>query len=244
MIRTTTPVVILLILSGFLTGCHTTRKHESEQLSSTVLRASRLGVRCVSDSGRALKPLEVGSVVKSGERVETASVSQAYLVIGQKHENLRARGGLYDPMLFPYDLLLIYDNSAVEFNLRPNANGSQAGNEAPEVRLTLLSGAIQGNVKETPCNRTYEVAFPNGLAQMRDCIYRLDAEGNLMIFKGSADIFLNDKNKRTHTVIAWQKFEASSCNVAELDKPTGNEWTHNIWLPSEEFYVPWAAPPE
>jgi hypothetical protein len=86
-----------------------------------------------------------------------------------------------------------------------------------EFLLELRLGAILGSVRKLGAESKYEIAFPGGVAGMRDTVYGLSAKGELSVLKGRAYIALTD-GKPASVVAAEQQFDPATGLITKLPR--------------------------
>jgi hypothetical protein len=135
--------------------------------------------------------------------------------------------------------LLLGENTVVRMDAITSDPASGTKNRDEQIALFLVRGEIQGNVKKRAPGSVYEVKFTNGVVTMGEGTYRLDAAGKFSVLEGRGTISFVGRNI-TNTLSAAQMFDfktATVTNLAVADSPLAR---HDMWLPSDPIYVPWA----
>ena len=219
-------------------GCKSAKDDESH--ISTIMRV-RDGARYSSDNGTTWKPIKKGGFLEPGDAVQTARSSDVYISLGERVRPMPRVGSPFDPVVHPSNLLRLFSDSFIVINKVERITTPEPPGCANHIRFALRAGAVQGNVKSMPAGSVYEVVLTNGIARMQECIYRLDAGGNLAVLQGSAEIEFKGRNS-TNRVASGEAFDAISGQVEQMPPPRTANWTHDIWLPADPMYIPWAEP--
>jgi hypothetical protein len=228
----------IFLFAVFTSSCRSVPKQEKTSVPSTVMFLSG---DARSLKGDSIKPLNVGDIVEPGTVLQTAA-SGFYMVLSLGEEigppNRFGSGGIFDPEIHPANLLLLRTDSAVRLNEVTREISPKGKSVRDEVQLKLAVGAILGNVKT---NSTYLIELTNGVFIMQPGTFWLDAAGNAKVFEGRGEIQLPSRGI-TNVLTAVQRFYVKTGQVDSSDKPWEENWRHNLWLPSDPMYVPWATP--
>jgi hypothetical protein len=195
--------------------------------------------RISSDKGETWRPLARGAVITDGAFVQTAQGSHAFITLD---EIVKDRlGAPYDPSKYPSTFLRL--NAATLLQIRqaqPTPLGDPA-NSLADLRLGLPIGSMLCNVPEKIDTPTLRVVVTNGIIDLTGGVYRISAGGEVGIYYGSAFLRMNDGS--TRRVAAGRKFRIATGTEEEWPR-TSPAVMHDLWLPHDEFYVPWSNPPK
>ena len=210
----------LVGITALLAGCAT--QPRPEPMAIVVLRIK--GEARVSIDGKTWQPLKRGDVLKNGALVLTASKSLVDISLGEMpHEPpaFNSTAPVYAPVGPKFKPVRIFENStlkigkAVKFT-HARWNHWSGENLEEVVRLDLNSGSILGLARSVSENPIYEVGFTNGVVTFsRDTLYIIEASGKVEVSKGTASIFLADKNS-TLTVTSRLQYDPASGNITEI----------------------------
>jgi hypothetical protein len=170
----------------------------SKQRSGKVVRIK--GDARYSTGNKIWQPLKVGTIIKSGNVVQTAPNSFVDIVINEE-ETAEAvvikpistvaasasassgggGGGVgYTP---DHDVVRVLDDAYLVFDsLTATENGTDT---VTETLLDLKKGSIFGSVKKQAAASRFEVKIPNGVAGIRGTTFLISASGNIACLIGS-----------------------------------------------------------
>lgn len=169
----------------------------AEKQGKAEVRAIR-GTAKYSTGGGQWMPLKVGTVLRSGSIVQTASASSVDLFLGQNGPVVRVTE---DTMMGFDKLSLNTEDSTIE------------------TQLDLKSGRILGNVKKLAGASRYEIKTPTGVAGIRGSEYDISANGTFTIVTGEGYIkYTPDFGNRSHVVKAGQTVTPTSVAPIEASR--------------------------
>ena len=125
-----------------------------------------LGQAQFSKAGGAFTPLGPGMVLRPGDLVQTASGSAVDLYLGEIVGTVR----LTESATLVVDKLMV----------------SGPGGSGFDVQLTLRGGELLGLAKPVPRDSRFEIKVSNGIAQIVQGRFRVDATGRVVVLEGKA----------------------------------------------------------
>ena len=125
-----------------------------------------LGQAQFSKAGGAFTPLGPGMVLRPGDLVQTATGSAVDLYLGEIPGTVR----LTESATLVVDKLMMNDSSGSGF----------------DVQLSLRGGELLGLAKPVPKDSRFEIKVSNGLAQIAQGRFRMDATGRVAVLEGKA----------------------------------------------------------
>jgi hypothetical protein len=217
-------------------------------LSATAADSVAKAVRIKGSVRYAMKdnvwhPLNEGDLVQPGALIQTATNSQADLVLFNKDAATRHHGfaestdfGISYPAPLPrafgesadhkpvvdQDFIRIYQNSAVAID---KLTVTQTGaDQIRETQLDVRTGRICGTVKKMGKGSKYEVKIPNGIAGIRGTIYSIGADGPVSVWTGSVTVAFNSSNGiATQPVAAGQQFDVKTGKSTSIPQSVMND---------------------
>jgi hypothetical protein len=195
-------------------------------------RVTRLhGMARYSTGNNVWLPVSVGTILKPGAVIQTASESSVDLVLSGEE------GGRPSPVVNvnPGNIKTFSPGSDSLQNvvrLRENTllaidklSWEQTGADTvTDTQLDLRAGTIFGNVKKSSAASRYEIKVPNGVAGIRGTLYSISANGVLTVYIGSVVVtYLNPKNPDetiTKVVSAGQQYDMTTDSYINI--PAGS----------------------
>lgn len=174
------------------------------------------------------QPVSVGTVLKPGSVIQTASESSVDILLSgeedlvaaplvtpaQQKLQQQAQGGrAFQPNLKPlHNVVRLREHTLLAID---RLTWEQTGADTvTETLLDLRAGTIFGSVKKSSAASRYEVKLPNGVAGIRGTIYSLSVSGVLTVYTGSVVVtFVNPDNPSeniTRVVNAGQSLDMNS----------------------------------
>lgn len=153
-----------------------------------------------STGNKIWQPLKVGTIIQSGNVVQTAADSFVDIVVSEEDSapavvvkpmskspssaSASSGGGGGNVGASPdYDVIRVLDDSYLVFDsLTATATGSDT---VTETLLDLKKGSIFGSVKKQAAASRFEVKIPNGVAGIRGTTFLISASGQIACFAGS-----------------------------------------------------------
>ena len=126
-----------------------------------------LGQAQLSKAGGAFIPLGPGMVVRPGDLVQTATDSAVDLYLGEIAGTVR----LTEYATLVVDKLMM---------------SGPSGDSGVDVQLSLRRGELLGLAKPVPHDSRFEIKVSNGLAQVLEGRFRIDAVGRVVVLEGKA----------------------------------------------------------
>ena len=171
-------------------------------------------------------PIKTGTLLKSGNLVQTAADSYVDVVLGESDLTPpRAVAGesiSYESKA-EQDMIRVRQDSVLAFDkLTVTDTGSD---EVTETQLDLRSGKIFGSVKKLSAGSHYEVKLPNGVAGVRGTTYSISADGVVQVLSGSMVIswIAADGTPMTQTVSAGYQFDTRTGLLTPIPENEHNE---------------------
>ena len=125
-----------------------------------------LGQAQFSKAGAAFMPLGPGMVLRPGDLVQTATGSAVDLHLGEVAGTVR----LTESATLVLDKLMMSGSSDSGF----------------DVQLSLRGGELLGLAKPVPRDSRFEIKVSNGIAQIIQGRFRVDATGRVVVLEGKA----------------------------------------------------------
>ena len=125
-----------------------------------------LGQAQFSKAGAAFMPLGPGMVLRPGDLVQTATGSAVDLHLGEVAGTVR----LTESTTLMVDKLMVSG---------PDGSGF-------DVQLALRGGELLGLAKPVPQDSRFEIKVSNGIAQIIQGRFRVDATGRVVVLEGKA----------------------------------------------------------
>ncbi len=193
------------------------------------------------DTGNKIwQPLKVGTIIRSGNVVQTAPNSFVDIVVNEDETAAAVSvkpisttssssssgggggggGGVAAP---DQDVIRILDDSYLVFDsLTATATGSDT---VTETLLDLKKGSIFGSVKKQAAASRFEVKIPNGVAGIRGTIFLIKSTGLVACLQGSvvAAYTAASGDVNTQPVGAGQEFDCSTGKGGAISSATANE---------------------
>jgi hypothetical protein len=217
-----------------------TTNQVDKPLSSTLMRLVG-SARHSMDNGATWEKAKIGDILKPGVLVQTAENARLYVLLGEIVRPLppsnSGNGGLFDPYLFPANLISIDSNSSLQIQKLIEKNPKDLEHPLQEVRLGLRSGKMLGCIKDSPSDTDCEVEFPGGTVCVHGATFSLTSIGIISVMSGAVAIISTNQNL-TNTVTAGGRFD-QSLGVKTNLPPLPTNWQHDIWLPSDPYNEPW-----
>ena len=161
--RSTAGSLTLLFLLAFLTSASCPG---ADLQPGQVKVQAILGQAQFSKAGGAFTPLGPGMVLRAGDLVQTASASAVDLYLGEIAGTVR----LTESATLVVDKLMV----------------SGPGGSGFDVQLTLRGGELLGLAKPVPRDSRFEIKVSNGIAQIVQGRFRVDATGRVAVLEGKA----------------------------------------------------------
>lgn len=186
-----------------------------------------------STGNKIWQPLKVGTVIQSGNVVQTAANSFVDIVVNEEDSAPAVSvkpmstasssaagggGGGGDVGTPDLDVIRVLDDSYLVFDSL-NATATGAG-VVTETLLDLKKGSIFGSVKKMAAASRFEVKIPNGVAGIRGTTFMISANGNIACFLGSVvAAFAKSAGAEvtTEVVGAGRQFNINTGENAALD---------------------------
>ncbi len=193
-----------------------------------------------STGNKIWQPLKVGTVIQSGNVVQTAADSFVDIVVSEEDSapavavkpmsqspssaSAASGGGGGNVGATPdYDVIRVLDDSYLVFD---SLNATETGAGAvTETLLDLKKGSIFGSVKKMSAASRFEVKIPNGVAGIRGTTFMISANGNIACFLGSvvaAFAKASGAEVTTEVVGAGRQFNINTGTNAALDAAIAN----------------------
>lgn len=203
--RTQNSLSWLLVAVITLAGIAGAGAESAKQRTGKVVRIK--GAARYSTGGNVWQPLKVGTILKSGTVVQTASDSFADVVLNEDTTAKAAPQGVssaaistatmgYRPVA-EQDLVRIWDDTVLAFD-RLNATETGA-DKITETELDLRSGRIMGSVKKQSAASRFEIKIPNGVAGIRGTVFYFSATGECACSAGSLIVAFTKSGGETGT---------------------------------------------
>jgi hypothetical protein len=178
------------------------------------------------------RPLKVGTVLRSGTVIQTASESYVDVILNNPNATAAQSAALsavdaatssaapstvaYAQPKADQDAVRIYENSVLGLD---KLTITQTGaDKVTDTQLDLKAGRILGTVKKLSTASTYEVKIPNGVAGVRGTIYTLSADGVLSVLSGSVVLsFVGpDGTPVAQEIKAGQQYDAKTGQITNI----------------------------
>ena len=169
---------------------------DSKQRTGKVVRIK--GDARYSTGNKVWQPLKVGTVLKSGNIVQTAPNSFADIVMNEEataaavvvkpmsSSSAPSSGGGGGGAVTPtpdQDVIRVLDDTYLVFDsLTATATGADT---VTETLLDLKKGSVFGSVKKQAAASRFEVKTPNGVAGIRGTIFHITSLGQISCLAGS-----------------------------------------------------------
>lgn len=204
------------------------------------------GAARYSTGDNVWQPLKVGTVLKSGNVVQTAAGSFVDIVINESASAPSPRGGgvaatptpLSNQPASAQDVVRVLEDSVLAVD---KLSAVQTGaDKVTETQLDLRSGKIFGTVKKMSAASRFEVKIPNGVAGVRGTVYFISADGVISVVSGSMVVAYTKGDEVVTQVISsgWQ-FDTRTGQLNPIPPAAMNQF--NLWL-SETRYVDYLLP--
>jgi hypothetical protein len=199
-------------------------------------------------------PLKVGTILKPGAIIQTASGSYADLVLYNEQATASAAPNSSSAPLMnasynaqarvEQDAVRVFENTVLGIN---KLSTMQTGaDRVTETELDLKHGRILGTVKKLSAASKYEVTIPGGVAGIKGTIYLLSSDGEFSILSSLADLAKNlpsgtgllaytgpDGNIITQVVGDGQHFDKSTGQLTPISDPERQdmiEWARELGI--------------
>jgi hypothetical protein len=197
--KETRPLLRKLIACGIALSFVATLSAQTAQQGMAKVIGIKGSARYMTGANATWMPLKVGTALKSGSVVQTASDSYVDLVLNDPSATgpalspmsgggASAAGGSggggsgYQPKA-QQDAIRIFENTVLGID---KLTVDQTGVETiTETQLDVKAGSIFGMVKKLSASSKYEVKIPNGVAGIRGTIFFINASGILRVLTGS-----------------------------------------------------------
>ena len=192
------------------------------------------------DTGNKVwKPLKVGTIIRSGNVVQTAPSSFVDIVINEEETAAEVSvkavsitsappssgsgGGGAGAAAPDQDVIRILDDSYLVFDsLTATTTGADT---VTETLLDLKKGSIFGSVKKQTAASRFEVKIPNGVAGIRGTIFLIKSAGLVACIQGSvvAAYTTPSGDVNTQPVGAGQEFDCATGKGGAISADTANQ---------------------
>ncbi len=169
------------------------------------------GAARYSTGNNVWQQVKIGTVLRSGDLVQTAAKSYVDIVLGETSLTPSRAVAAAPPSSFQpkaeQDVIRVKEDSVLAFEKL--AMTSTGGDEVTETQLDLRSGKIFGTVKKMAPTSRYEIKLPNAVAGIRGTIYTISADGVIQVLTGSVVIswVAADGTPMTQTVGGGYQFD-------------------------------------
>jgi hypothetical protein len=219
--KETRPLINKLVACGIALAFVATVSAQTAQPGMAKVVSIKGSARYMTGANASWMPLKVGTALKSGAVVQTASDSYVDIVLN----NPDATGPAVSPMPMgsaagagggssgyqpkaQQDAVRIFENTVLGID---KLTVDQTGVETiTETQLDVKAGSIFGMVKKLSASSKYEVKIPNGVAGIRGTIFFISASGILRVLNGSVVLaFVGADGSTTAKVVtAGQQLDA------------------------------------
>ncbi len=203
------------------------------------------GAARYSTGNNVWQPLKVGTVLRSGNVVQTAAGSFVDIAINESASAPSPRGAaaasptpLHSQPASAQDVVRVLEDSVLAID---KLTAVQTGSDkVTETQLDLRSGKIFGTVKKMSAASRFEVKIPNGVAGVRGTVYFISADGVISVVSGSMVLAYTKGDEVVTQVISsgWQ-FDTRTGQLTPI--PPGDMARFREWL-SETRYVDYIVP--
>lgn len=176
------------------------------------------------------RPLKVGTVLKQGTVIQTASESHVDVVLNNPNASFSQSAALsemdsaspststvaYSQPKAEQDAIRIYQNTVLGIDkLTVTHTGVD---KVTNTELDLKAGKILGTVKKLAGGSDYKIKIPNGVAGIRGTIYSISADGILSVYSGSVVLSYVGSNGTpvTQEVKAGQQYDAKTGEITNI----------------------------
>lgn len=190
------------------------------------------GAARYSTGNNVWQPLKIGTMLRTGDLVQTAAKSYVDVVLGDASLTPSRAVAAAPPSSFQpkaeQDVIRIKEDSVLAFEKL--AMTDTGGEEVTETQLDLRSGKIFGTVKKmTPTSR-YEIKLPNAVAGIRGTIYTISADGVIQVLTGSVVIswVAADGTPMTQTVGGGYQFDVRTGLITPIPEALNTEMVRDF----------------
>lgn len=177
------------------------------------------------------RPLKVGTVLKQGTVIQTASESHVDVILNNANATAAQSASLssldaaasaststvaYSQPKAEQDAIRIYENTVLGLD---KLTVTQTGaDKVTNTELDLKAGRILGTVKKLSAASDYKIKIPNGVAGVRGTIYTISSDGILSVLSGSVILSYvgADGNPVTQEVKAGQQYDAKTGQITNI----------------------------
>ena len=231
-----------LLVAGMMLALANSLCAQSAQQSSAKVVNIKGSARYMTVGDATWHPLKVGTVLKPGAIVQTASGSYADLVLYNEQATASSASSSSSTPLVnasynsgaqarvEQDAVRIFENTVLGIN---KLTTTQTGaDRVTETELDLKHGRILGTVKKLSAASKYEVTIPGGVAGIKGTIFLLSSDGELSVLSSLADLEKlvpsgsvvlaytgADGNIVTQVVGDGQHFDKSSGQLVPISDP-------------------------
>ena len=227
----TQKVVNWLVAGSVALAMVATVKAESKESTVKIVRIK--GSARYSTGKNVWQALEVGTILKAGSIIQTASSSTVDLVIaeeGAKAGTSAGGGGrpislkdfaTYQPKS-QYDVIRIWEDTVLAVD---KLDMTQAGNDkVTDTQLDLRAGRIFFAVKKVSAASTFEIKIPNGVAGIRGSLGSLSALGVCAMAQGSCGLaFRTPQGPATRIVESGYQFDIRTGDFSRIPEILNRE---------------------
>src|ERR1051325_153289 len=187
-----------LLVAGMMLALANSLCAQSAQQSSAKVVNIKGSARYMTVGDATWHPLKVGTVLKPGAIVQTASGSYADLVLYNEQATASSASSSSSTPLVnasynsgaqarvEQDAVRIFENTVLGIN---KLTTTQTGaDRVTETELDLKHGRILGTVKKLSAASKYEVTIPGGVAGIKGTIFLLSSDGELSVLSSLADL--------------------------------------------------------
>lgn len=228
-------------------GCAMITTATAESVKDRTGKVVRIkGAARYSTGNNVWQPLKVGTVLRSGNVVQTAAGSFVDIVINESASAPSPRGSaaaasptpLRNQPASAQDVVRVLEDSVLALD---KLTAVQTGaDKVTETQLDLRSGKIFGTVKKMSAASRFEVKIPNGVAGVRGTVYFISADGVISVVSGSMVLAYTKGDEVVTQVISsgWQ-FDTRTGQLTPI--PPGDMARFRAWI-SETRYVDYIVP--
>lgn len=217
------PLISGLIACGIAMAMITSAAAQTAQDGTVKVVNVKGSARYMMSANSTWQPLKVGTMLKPGAIVQTASGSFVDLVMNNPAVVESGGGSASDVAYYhpkaEQDALRLFENTVLAIDkLTVEQTGSD---QVTETQLDLKHGRIFGTVKKLSAASKYEVKIPNGVAGIRGTIFYLSSDGVLTVLTGSVVLAWvgSDGTPVTQVVTGGQQFDAKTGQITSIPEP-------------------------
>ena len=214
------------------------------------------GAARYSSGNNVWLPVTVGTVLKPGSVVQTASESWVDIVLSGEGDAIRptpvVSKGPQQRVFKPnapalQNVVRMREHTLLAID---RLSWDQTGADTvTDTQLDLRAGSIFGSVKKSSAASRYEVKLPNGVAGIRGTVYSLSVNGVLTVYSGSVvATYVNPNNPNetiTRVVNAGQQYDPATDKYTTVPlvgtqdaQNTADEMTQKTGTQTEKVYSP------